>query len=269
MPRSGICFNSDVETTRHVFVAAVLLATFAVTGGLVLLSDRDADQAPEVRVADFAPVRPHAGFGVQTQVWSDGSQRAVVSSVEDGGPAAQAGMLDGFDVVRLINGQQVSTASHVYAAIERARPGDQIEVVVERFLPRDDGRTLTEADGVDVALTLGLVEEPAPSAEPSGPYYTAVDYEDQLRMGIFVAPITQPAADLFGITDPTGVLVRDSLHFFRESSEEIEPGDVIVRFDGKQVYSMENLQELIRRAPENMRIEDRTQAGQPDACRQA
>ena len=213
MPRSGICFNSDVETRRLAFVAAVLLAAFAVTGGLVLLRDRDADRAPEVRVADFAPVRPHAGFGVQTQVWSDGSQRAVVSSVEDGGPAAQAGMLDGFDVVRLINGQQVSTASHVYAAIERARPGEQIEVVVERFLPRDDGCTLTEADGVDVALTLGLVEEPAPSAEPSGPYYqqwtmkTNFGWAFSLRRSLSRRPTSLASQTL------TGVLVRDLLHF--------------------------------------------------------
>ena len=252
---SGICFNSDVDLSRQVLAASVLLIVGAVVGVSLIVGDGEGPRESEVRVTEFAPVRAYAGLGVQTQTWSDGSQRAVVSSVQEGGPAAKAGLLDGADVVTMINGQPVSTAPDVYAAIERAKPGDTIEVVVERFLPDEEGRGPTEDDGVAVALTIGLVEEPPPSGEPSGPFYTEVDYEDQLRMGIFVAPITQQVADLFGITDPTGVLVRDSLHFFRESAEKIEPGDVIVRFNGRQVYSMENLQELIRRAPENRRIE--------------
>ena len=229
---------------------ALTAIAVVVAGSLLLYEDAG---SPLPVATDYAPVRPYAGIAVTTQVWQSG-QHAVLGRVDENGPAAHEGFIAGADVITAIEGQQVSTAADVYAAIERARPGERIDITVERFLPKEGSDTrLTEHDGVPLTFSVDLVPEPPPSEEPIAGIHTGVNYEDQLRIGMFLAPITKQAADHFGIRDPRGVLVRGPLPL-RSYYSDLKPGDVLVRFDGTRVSSMADLQSLIDAAHEDKPI---------------
>ncbi|HET6448810.1 MAG TPA: PDZ domain-containing protein, partial [Conexibacter sp.] len=62
---------------------------------------------------------------------------AAVADVVGGGPADDAGVRRD-DVIRRVDGETVQDPEDVAAAIGDDKPGDKVDVVVER-----DGRTLT------------------------------------------------------------------------------------------------------------------------------
>jgi putative serine protease PepD len=97
--------------------------------------------------------RPYVGI---SSIASIVGQGAVVADVVAGGPAEQGGVLPG-DTVRSIDGRPVQAPEDISTAIERRRPGDEIDIEVQRA---GADRTLR--------VTLGTRPENAPSS-PSGP----------------------------------------------------------------------------------------------------
>jgi putative serine protease PepD len=83
-------------------------------------------------------------------------QGALVASAVPGGPAARAGVLAG-DLVRKVDGANVQAPEDLARAIEDRRPGDEIDLEVQRA---GTERTLR--------VTLGTRPETAPGS-PSGP----------------------------------------------------------------------------------------------------
>jgi len=59
-------------------------------------------------------------------------QGAVLERVEPGGPAAAAGLVANVDVILEIEGKKINQPNDVARAIEDLRPGDEVEVEVER-----------------------------------------------------------------------------------------------------------------------------------------
>jgi len=94
--------------------------------------------------------RPYLGI---SSVASTVGQGAVVDSVIGGGPAEQGGVLAG-DIVRSVDGKPVGAPEDISAAIETRRPGDAIDIVVQRAGAQ---RTLR--------VTLGTRPENAPSSQ--------------------------------------------------------------------------------------------------------
>jgi S1-C subfamily serine protease len=88
-------------------------------------------------IDDLRSGRVPAFLGVVTDTDEDG---AVVVSVTDGSPAADAGIQEG-DVIVAIGGDEITEPGDVPEAIRRHRPGDEIEVVVLR----DDERVTVRA----------------------------------------------------------------------------------------------------------------------------
>ena len=97
--------------------------------------------------------RPYLGI---SSIASTVGRGALVDSAVAGGPAQQAGVLPG-DLVTGVDGVPVQAPEDISTAIEDRRPGDEIELEVQRA---GSDRTLR--------VTLGTRPESAPSS-PSGP----------------------------------------------------------------------------------------------------
>src|SRR5215212_2708170 len=65
------------------------------------------------------------------------------------------------------------------------------------------------------------------------------------RIGVVIQPITKELADGFGLQKPLGALVNSVEKGGPAEKAGIEPGDVILRFDGKVVSSSEDLPRIV------------------------
>ena len=99
--------------------------------------------------------------GVRT-VSAEGQQYGVpagayVATVEEGGPAAQAGVQVG-DVITALNGDAVTTQQELTSLKSRYQPGDTVTLTVDR-----DGESLE----LDVVLGTTPEEDSQPAVQPS------------------------------------------------------------------------------------------------------
>ena len=106
-------------------------------------------------------VQPYLGEGVRT-VSAEGQQYGVpagayVATVEEGGPAAQAGVQVG-DVITALNGDAVTTQQELTSLKSRYQPGDTVTLTVDR-----DGESLE----LDVVLGTTPEEDSQPAVQPS------------------------------------------------------------------------------------------------------
>ena len=65
------------------------------------------------------------------------------------------------------------------------------------------------------------------------------------RIGVVIQPVTKELADSFGLPKPQGALVNSVEKGGPAEKAGIEPGDVILRFDGKPVASSEDLPRIV------------------------
>ena len=65
------------------------------------------------------------------------------------------------------------------------------------------------------------------------------------RIGVVIQPVTRELADGFGLPKPQGALVNSVEKGGPAEKAGVEPGDVILRFDGKPVTSSEDLPRLV------------------------
>ena len=106
-------------------------------------------------------VQPYLGVGVRT-VSAEGQQYGVpagayVATVEEGGPAAQAGVQVG-DVITALNVDAVTTQQELTSLKSRYQPGDTVTLTVDR-----DGESLE----LDVVLGTTPEEDSQPAVQPS------------------------------------------------------------------------------------------------------
>jgi serine protease Do len=65
------------------------------------------------------------------------------------------------------------------------------------------------------------------------------------RIGVVIQPVTKELAESFGLPKPQGALVNSVEKGGPAEKAGIEPGDVILRFDGKAVNSSEDLPRIV------------------------
>ena len=65
------------------------------------------------------------------------------------------------------------------------------------------------------------------------------------RIGVVIQPVTRELADSFGLPKPNGALVSSIEKGGPAEKSGLEPGDVILRFDGKPVNSSEDLPRIV------------------------
>jgi len=86
------------------------------------------------------------------------------------------------------------------------------------------------------------------------PIDVAMDIQQQLRtsgkvtrgrIGVVIQPVTKELADSFGLAKPQGALVSSVEKGGPAEKAGLEPGDVILRFDGRPVSSSEDLPRIV------------------------
>ena len=152
---------------------------------------------------------------------------ALVSNIEDGSPAASAGLKRG-DVITALNGDAVKDSNDLRNDIAQLQPGASVDLTVVR-------------DGKEQTLTAKLeAAEGSRRAASSGS-----DGEGSGRFGMAVEPLTAETARELGVSTRTGVVVASVEPGSRASQAGLRAGDVIEQVDRKPVDSIDGLRSAL------------------------
>jgi serine protease Do len=152
------------------------------------------------------------------------SEGALVASVEEGSPAAKAGIEPG-DVILKFNGKDISHSADLPPLVADLAPGTPAKMEIWR-----------QGSRREIALTIAEMQaakaERAPAASQGG------------RLGLSVRPLTPEEKSQAG---GTGLLVEDVANG-PAAKAGIEPDDVILAVNGEKVTSVEQLRSLVAKA---------------------
>ena len=158
------------------------------------------------------------------------SKGALVSNVEDGSPAAHAGIAQG-DVITEFNGKVVADSNQLRNDVSSTTPGSTVSVKLLR-----NGKSET------VQATLGelATRRQRSDSTPEG--------HGQGRFGMSVQPLTPDLAEEAGVPRGThGLIVMDVDPSGIAADSDIQAGDVIEKVDGKAVTTGEELRSALDR----------------------
>jgi serine protease Do len=155
---------------------------------------------------------------------------ALVSNVEDGGPAARAGLKAG-DVVTAVDGQPVVASGDLPARLALARPGDSVKLEVWR-------------SGKPEALTAQLGGTPAKGAP------VAAAAGEQGKLGLALRPL-QPDERADAKVDG-GLLVQQASGAAARAG--VQAGDVIVSVNGQPVRDVAQVRGLVAQADKSVAL---------------
>ena len=158
---------------------------------------------------------------------------ALVTSVEEGGPAQKAGLQKG-DVILEVNGTPVADSNSLRNQIASLEPGARAEVKIQRNGKQDVIRPV-------------LAELPTRRAatDAQGQPGTA-----QGRYGLSVAPVTPEVARQLGLEKAQGVVVEGVAPGSPASEAGVRAGDVIEQVNNKPVRGVSELQEALKSSGE-------------------
>lgn len=183
----------------------------------------------------------HARLGVMVQEVNqtladsfglDRPEGALVSGVEPGGPADQAGLKAG-DVIRQANGQPIIASGDLPAAIGLAKPGDLVTLEVWR-----QGRSET------VPARLG------DAIEPKALVAKADAGVGRGRLGLALRPLQPQEKRQTGLSG--GLLVEDVAGAAERAG--LEPGDVLMAVNGTPVQSVEQVRAAVAKASKSVAL---------------
>ncbi|MCX7933489.1 MAG: DegQ family serine endoprotease [Rhodovarius sp.] len=163
----------------------------------------------------------------------NGARGALVARVQEGGPAAAAGIRSG-DVVLRFNNQEVREMRNLPRLVADTPVGAQVPVVLWR-----DGQEVT------VVVTLGeLPPEPQlAAAQPNAPQPGRP--VEVAGLGLRLAPLTPELRERFRLRpDQRGVVVVEVAPGGPAAERDLRPGDVILEVQQERVSTP---QEVIQR----------------------
>jgi serine protease Do len=137
---------------------------------------------------------------------------ALVANVEDGGPAAKAGLRPG-DVIVGFDGKRIESSGELPALVADTRPGASVDMRVLR-------------DGAEKQLKLTVGEMP-----PRLPSLAAASAESQGKLGVAVRP------------GENGIVVERADGAAAKAG--VRPGDVIVGVNGRPVKTVDELRSAV------------------------
>ncbi|MFY9948270.1 MAG: PDZ domain-containing protein, partial [Candidatus Sulfotelmatobacter sp.] len=159
---------------------------------------------------------------------------AVVSQVEDGSPAAKAGLKVG-DVITELNGQKVSDASQLQIEVGQKQPGTTIKLEV-----------LRNGQPVSIPVTL----EAMGSRDNQG-QEVASNGHGKARWGLGLADMTpELRQQLQASNDVHGAVVEQVQPGSSADDAGLQRGDVIVQVDRKPVQSAADVQKALSAVPQ-------------------
>jgi serine protease Do len=229
----GPLFNLEGE------VVGINSMIFSRTGGYMGLSFAiPIDVAMDVRrqlVDTGHVVRSRIGVTVQDVkaqlAQSFGLERprgALVSSVEEGGPAAKAGIEPG-DVILSVNGREVDRFGDLSGAISSMKPGTQAKLQIWR-----------DRKQREVSVRVAELEQPA------GQSTGAAAGAGEEQLGLTLRPLTREEKQRSGTQ--AGLLVEAVTGPAARAG--VRPGDVVIGVNGRSVDTGRQLREAVASAGE-------------------
>jgi serine protease Do len=165
------------------------------------------------------------GFGLPDQ------SGALVASVQEGSPAARAGVKAG-DVITQYDGHKVSRSSELPRMVADTPAGRPVPITIVR-----GGKPVSLS-----AKIAALEEEPGPIAARS---------QEKQNLGLGVETLTPGVARELGLPPGRGVVVRSVGDASPAADAGIRPGDVLVEVDHQRVASVAEMKRVLDRHPDN------------------
>jgi serine protease Do len=179
--------------------------------------------------------RPRLGVGVSDVTAVDAEvykleevSGAEVNTVDDGSPAAEAGLKVG-DVIVAVDGEEVSDATALTTTLAQHQPGDELTLSVMR-----DGRR------IQLAATLG--EFPRPEAGAAG---TAGAPRGEAILGFAVRPLTAEIAARLGFQSETGVVISEVGRFSAAANAGVRSGQLLLELNGQALENVGDFRAIV------------------------
>jgi serine protease Do len=164
-----------------------------------------------------------------------GARGALVARVQEGGPAASAGIRAG-DVILRFNGVEVREMRNLPRIVADNMVGAQVPVVIWR-------------DGKEETVTVTLGELPADPQQAGAPQAPQPGRPVELSgLGLWVAPITDELRQRFNLRpDQRGVVIVEVAPGSPAAERDLRPGDVIVEVQQQRVNTPAEVQQRLER----------------------
>jgi len=160
---------------------------------------------------------------------------ALVSAVEAGSPADQAGVRQG-DVIASFQGRPVLDANAVRNQVATTKPGSIVSFNLLR-------------NGREEAISARLVERE--SGHEKSPRPPQLSSSPNPALGVTVQPLTATFAVRIGLPQTmTGLLITDVDGGSAAAEAGLQPGDVITQINGKEIQSVSDLRAAITLRPD-------------------
>jgi serine protease Do len=161
----------------------------------------------------------------------DKPEGALVSTVEPGGPADQAGLKTG-DVIRQVNGQAIVAAGDLPALIGQAAPGQKVNIEVWRQGQRAQ-MTATLADAGDKKALVAKTDE----ALGKG------------KLGLALRPLQPEERRDAGVA---GLLIEGAGG--AAAMAGVQPGDLLMAVNGTPVTSIDQVRQVVAKADKSVAL---------------
>jgi serine protease Do len=211
---------------------------FSRTGGYMGISFAvPIDVAMDVRdqlIKTGRVVRGRIGVAVQNvdaplarSFGLDRPRGALVSSVEEGGPAARAGLKPG-DVILAVNGEPVDQSAAVSRLISRQKPGQQVTLTIWRGKKEQQ-------------VKVGIAELKEPEMQTAASKAAVGKSEEGARLGLVVRPLTPEEKQA---VDTRGNIVVEAVSG-PAARAGVQPSDIVLAINEEPVRSVEELREAV------------------------
>jgi len=172
-----------------------------------------------------------------------GEYGVIVRDVDEGSPAAKAGVAKG-DVIVEFAGEKVRSATQLRRLVRETPPGRTVTLLVNRA-----GQTKTlsaqpearEGGSFEMRVTPPVPRLPDIEIPEFGFWGQARG----ARLGISADELTPQLAEYFGVKQGKGVLVREVVVGSAAEKAGLKAGDVIVAVDGKEVATVSKLRRAL------------------------
>ena len=158
----------------------------------------------------------------------------ILEDVEPGGPSDTAGLQPG-DFVLTVDGQTIANMHQLGRAIDRHVAGDVMQMAVLRGGNQVEAKITVEERPDELNSFLELV----------------TDKSDLVaRLGILAIDLNESLLKMTSeLRKPAGVLVTAHVAGLSDSGELLQPGDLLISLNGKEVQSVESLRSILAEMP--------------------
>jgi len=185
----------------------------------------------------------------------DSVQGVIVRSVVDGSPAEKAGIRED-DVLWEFDGIRVRSSAQLSRLVQETPAGREVTVVIRRAGERRTMPVRLEEATIGrraenqldlLAPLFGPGNRGFNFDTPDSPGGNPVPRRGSPSLGVTIQPLSEQLAEYLGVPQGKGLLVA-SVDKGSPSFGKLKAGDVIIRADGKDVATREDLADLVRRA---------------------